>query len=140
MADRPPRLHLRLRERNPDERPGRPARLNQTAMGAGADPAPIVQSQAVPTHENSIVILGAGMSGGVAARTLREEGYDGRIVLIGHEPTPPFGRPPLSKSYLRGEETLAGWMVVPSSGTRTTAWFACTPQPRAWMPTRTRCT
>ena len=82
-------------------------------MGAGADPAPIVQSQAVPTHENSIVILGAGMSGGVAARTLREEGYDGRIVLIGHEPTPPFGRPPLSKSYLRGEETLAGWMVVP---------------------------
>ena len=82
-------------------------------MGAGADPAPIMQSQAVPTHENSIVILGAGMSGGVAARTLREEGYDGRIVLIGHEPTPPFGRPPLSKSYLRGEETLAGWMVVP---------------------------
>jgi len=67
----------------------------------------------VGTHENSIVILGAGMSGGVAARTLREEGYDGRIVLIGHEPTPPFGRPPLSKSYLRGEETLAGWMVVP---------------------------
>ena len=82
-------------------------------MGAGADPAPIVKSQAVPTHENSIVILGAGMSGGVAARTLREEGYDGRLVLIGHEPTPPFGRPPLSKSYLRGEETLAGWMVVP---------------------------
>jgi len=82
-------------------------------MGAGADPAPIVQSQVVPTHENSIVILGAGMSGGVAARTLREEGYDGRLVLIGHEPTPPFGRPPLSKSYLRGEETLAGWMVVP---------------------------
>ena len=81
-------------------------------MGAGADPAPIVKSQAVPTHENSIVILGAGMSGGVAARTLREEGYDGRLVLIGHEPTPPFGRPPLSKSYLRGEETLDGWMVA----------------------------
>src|SRR5690349_12536349 len=53
------------------------------------------------------------MSGGVAARTLREEGYDGRLVLIGHEPTPPFGRPPLSKSYLRGEEALDGWMVAP---------------------------
>jgi len=51
------------------------------------------------------------MSGGVAARTLREEGYDGRLVLIGHEPTPPFGRPPLSKTYLRGEETLSGWLV-----------------------------
>ena len=67
----------------------------------------------MPTPEKSIVILGAGMSGGVAARTLREEGYDGRLVLIGHEPTPPFGRPPLSKTYLRGEETLQGWMVAP---------------------------
>jgi 3-phenylpropionate/trans-cinnamate dioxygenase ferredoxin reductase component len=67
----------------------------------------------VPAPEKSIVILGSGMSGGVAARTLREEGYNGRLVLIGHEPTPPFGRPPLSKSYLRGEETLGGWMVVP---------------------------
>jgi 3-phenylpropionate/trans-cinnamate dioxygenase ferredoxin reductase component len=64
-------------------------------------------------REKSIVILGAGMSGGVAARTLREEGYDGRLVLIGHEPTPPFGRPPLSKTYLRSEETLQGWMVAP---------------------------
>ena len=51
------------------------------------------------------------MAGGVAARTLREEGYDGHLVLIGHEPTPPFGRPPLSKTYLRGEETLSGWLV-----------------------------
>jgi len=64
-------------------------------------------------NEKSIVILGAGMSGGVAARTLREAGYDGPLVLVGHEPTPPFGRPPLSKTYLRGEETLDGWMVVP---------------------------
>ena len=51
------------------------------------------------------------MSGGVAAKTLREDGYDGRLVLIGPEPTPPFGRPPLSKTYLRGEETLEGWLV-----------------------------
>jgi len=53
------------------------------------------------------------MSGGVAAKTLREGGYDGRLVLIGHEPTPPFGRPPLSKTYLRGEESLSGWLVNP---------------------------
>src|SRR5581483_806978 len=65
----------------------------------------------------SIVVLGAGMSGGVAAKTLRGEGYDGRLVLIGHEPTPPFGRPPLSKSYLRGEESLSGWYVAP------VAWY-----------------
>jgi 3-phenylpropionate/trans-cinnamate dioxygenase ferredoxin reductase component len=60
-----------------------------------------------------IVILGAGMSGGVAAKTLREEGYTGRVVLIGNEPGPPFGRPPLSKTYLRGEEDLSGWLVKP---------------------------
>ena len=53
------------------------------------------------------------MAGGVAAKTLREGGYDGRLVLIGHEPTPPFGRPPLSKTYLRGEESLSGWLVNP---------------------------
>ena len=63
--------------------------------------------------EQTLVILGSGMSAGVAARTLREEGFGGRVVLIGPEPTPPFGRPPLSKTYLRGEETLSGWLVNP---------------------------
>ena len=53
------------------------------------------------------------MSGGVAAKTLRGEGYDGHLVLIGHELTPPFGRPPLSKTYLRGEEAITGWLVNP---------------------------
>jgi len=57
------------------------------------------------------------MSGGVAARTLREEGYSGRLVLIGNEPGVPFGRPPLSKTYLRGEEDLSGWLVQPAE------WF-----------------
>ncbi len=60
-----------------------------------------------------IVILGSGMAGGVAARTLREEGYEGPIVVIGDEPGWPFGRPPLSKTYLRGEESLEGWLVAP---------------------------
>src|SRR5947208_11665373 len=53
------------------------------------------------------------MSGGVAAKTLREEGYSRRLVLIGREPGVPFGRPPLSKTYLRGEEGLDGWLVKP---------------------------
>jgi 3-phenylpropionate/trans-cinnamate dioxygenase ferredoxin reductase subunit len=60
-----------------------------------------------------IVIIGAGMCGGNAAVTLREEGYRNRVVLIGDEPTPPFGRPPLSKTYLRGEEDWTAWMVKP---------------------------
>ena len=62
-----------------------------------------------------IVIVGAGMAGGVAAKTLRDEGYSGHVMLIGPEPTVPFGRPPLSKTYLRGEEELTGWLVRPES-------------------------
>lgn len=62
-----------------------------------------------------IVILGAGMAGGTAAVTLRKEGFDGRLVVIGDEPVLPFGRPPLTKGYLRGEETLRSWRVKPAS-------------------------
>jgi 3-phenylpropionate/trans-cinnamate dioxygenase ferredoxin reductase component len=51
----------------------------------------------------TFVIVGAGMAGGKAVETLREEGFDGRIVLIGAEPDRPYERPPLSKDYLRGE-------------------------------------
>ncbi len=53
----------------------------------------------------TFIIVGAGLCGGTAAATLREEGFDGRIVLIGDEPLAPYERPPLSKEYLRGEET-----------------------------------
>jgi 3-phenylpropionate/trans-cinnamate dioxygenase ferredoxin reductase subunit len=52
----------------------------------------------------TFLIIGANMAGGTAAATLREEGFDGRVVLIGREPHPPYERPPLSKEYLRGEE------------------------------------
>lgn len=60
-----------------------------------------------------MVIVGAGMAGGNAARTLRAEGFDGPVTIIGDEPGVPFGRPPLSKTYLRGEEDLTGWLVAP---------------------------
>ena len=46
--------------------------------------------------------------------TLREERWPGRIVMLGDEPGIPFGRPPLSKTYLRGEEGLGGWLVKPA--------------------------
>jgi 3-phenylpropionate/trans-cinnamate dioxygenase ferredoxin reductase component len=52
---------------------------------------------------NTIVIAGAGLAGAKAAETLREEGFDGRLVLVGDEPERPYERPPLSKDYLRGE-------------------------------------
>ncbi|WP_421793720.1 NAD(P)/FAD-dependent oxidoreductase [Hydrocarboniphaga effusa] len=52
---------------------------------------------------SGIVIVGAGQSGLQLAGSLRDEGYAGRITLIGDEPTLPYQRPPLSKSYLSGD-------------------------------------
>lgn len=51
----------------------------------------------------TFAIVGANLAGGRAAETLRAEGFDGRIVLIGAEPHRPYERPPLSKEALRGE-------------------------------------
>ena len=50
------------------------------------------------------VIVGAALAGAKAAEALREEGFDGRVVLIGAERELPYVRPPLSKDYLRGEQ------------------------------------
>ncbi len=67
---------------------------------------------------NPIVIVGGGLAGGNAAATLRAEGFAGPVVIISAEPGVPFGRPPLSKTYLRSEETLDGWYVKPPG------WYA----------------
>jgi 3-phenylpropionate/trans-cinnamate dioxygenase ferredoxin reductase subunit len=52
----------------------------------------------------TFVIVGAGLAGSAAAAGLREQGFDGRLVMIGAEPHLPYERPPLSKEYLRGEQ------------------------------------
>jgi 3-phenylpropionate/trans-cinnamate dioxygenase ferredoxin reductase subunit len=52
----------------------------------------------------TFVIVGASLAGAKAAETLRTEGFDGRVVLIGDEAVRPYERPPLSKDYLRGEK------------------------------------
>ena len=54
----------------------------------------------------TVVIAGAGLAGAKAAETLREEGFDGRVVLLGAERERPYDRPPLSKEYLRDEAGL----------------------------------
>jgi 3-phenylpropionate/trans-cinnamate dioxygenase ferredoxin reductase subunit len=51
----------------------------------------------------TFLIIGGGLAGAKAAETLREEGFDGRVVIVGDEPVRPYERPPLSKDYLRGE-------------------------------------
>src|SRR5260370_5627959 len=70
------------------------------------------------TSGNPIVIVGGGLAGGNAPATVREEGFPGPVVLISREPGVPFGRPPLSKTYLRSEEDLDAWYVRPAG------WYA----------------
>jgi 3-phenylpropionate/trans-cinnamate dioxygenase ferredoxin reductase subunit len=62
----------------------------------------------------TFVIVGASLAGGGAAATLRQEGFDGRVILIGAEPQPPYERPPLSKEYLRGESSFEQTLVQSS--------------------------
>ncbi len=50
-----------------------------------------------------ILLVGGGIASAQAAHTLREEGFDGSVLLVGREPHPPYHRPPASKEYLRGE-------------------------------------
>ncbi len=49
------------------------------------------------------VIVGAGQAGGDLTTALRQQGYEGKIILIGDEPVLPYRRPPLSKAYLSGD-------------------------------------
>jgi 3-phenylpropionate/trans-cinnamate dioxygenase ferredoxin reductase subunit len=55
------------------------------------------------TNDQTFVIVGASLAGAKAAETLRAEGFDGRLLLVGAEEERPYERPPLSKDYLRGE-------------------------------------
>ena len=55
------------------------------------------------TRAQTFVIVGAGLAGAKAAETLRGDGFDGRLVLVGAEPERPYERPPLTKVYLRSE-------------------------------------
>jgi 3-phenylpropionate/trans-cinnamate dioxygenase ferredoxin reductase subunit len=57
-------------------------------------------------REQSFVIVGGNLTAGAAASTLRTEGFDGHLLIVGAEARPPYERPPLSKEYLRGESTF----------------------------------
>ncbi|MDX3454759.1 FAD-dependent oxidoreductase [Streptomyces sp. ME02-8801-2C] len=50
----------------------------------------------------TVAVVGASLAGLSAARSLRKQGYDGRLVLIGDEAHRPYDRPPLSKEFLAG--------------------------------------
>jgi len=61
-----------------------------------------------------IVIVGASLSGATVAVTLRDDGFDGEIQLIGAEAQLPYNRPPLSKGYLRQQERFEDQLVKPA--------------------------
>ena len=54
-------------------------------------------------ERRAVTIVGASLAGYWAAETLRRDGFEGRISLIGNEPHAPYDRPPLSKKYLAGD-------------------------------------
>src|SRR5690349_15679920 len=58
--------------------------------------------------DRTFVIVGAGLAGAKAAQTLREEGFEGRVLLVGEEDEQPYERPPLSKDYLQGKSPREG--------------------------------
>jgi 3-phenylpropionate/trans-cinnamate dioxygenase ferredoxin reductase component len=66
----------------------------------------------------SYVIAGGGLAAAKAAETLRDEGFDGEIVLLGSEPERPYERPPLSKGYLQGTDSRDSVYVHPAD------WYA----------------
>lgn len=66
----------------------------------------------------TFVIVGGGLAGAKAAEALRDEGFTGRILLLGAEPTPPYDRPPLSKGYLQGTSGMDKVYVHPDG------WYA----------------
>ena len=61
----------------------------------------------------NIVIIGGGQAAGQAVASLRQEGFEGKIDLIGEEPSLPYQRPPLSKAYLSGALEASKLLVRP---------------------------
>jgi 3-phenylpropionate/trans-cinnamate dioxygenase ferredoxin reductase subunit len=78
-------------------------------------PAAAAPSTSSQPARQRFVIVGASLAGATAAATLREEGFDGDVTLIGAEAALPYERPPLSKTFLRGESSLQETLVRPES-------------------------
>jgi 3-phenylpropionate/trans-cinnamate dioxygenase ferredoxin reductase component len=74
------------------------------------------------------LLIGGGLASGNCARHLREEGAEGEILIVGRELDPPYNRPPLSKQYMRGEESREDILFRPD------AWYS---EQRVGLMTRT---
>lgn len=65
------------------------------------------------TSSDTIAIIGAGQAGGWTAKTLRDQGFEGRVVVFGDEPYAPYERPPLSKDVLLGDAEKESCLLWP---------------------------
>ena len=102
-------------ERQPDLPPGvlragryRPRQIHpaQVASCSGST-RDFGTGKVIMNNQPTYVIVGASLAGATAAETLREQGFAGRIVLVGDETELPYERPPLSKGYLLGTDERA---------------------------------
>lgn len=78
---------------------------------AGRHPARLACTVLCMTASDTFVIAGGGLAGAKAAEALREQGFDGQVVLVCAEVHLPYERPPLSKDYLAGRTEWEGFQV-----------------------------
>jgi len=65
------------------------------------------------SSDQTFVIIGAGQAGGWAAKTLRDQGFEGRVIIVGDEDFAPHERPPLSKEVLLGDAEKESCLLWP---------------------------
>jgi 3-phenylpropionate/trans-cinnamate dioxygenase ferredoxin reductase subunit len=66
-------------------------------------------------NQADVVIVGSGHAGAQAAIALRQQGFEGSILMLGRDPLPPYERPPLSKDYLAREKPFERIMIRPEA-------------------------
>ena len=66
-------------------------------------------------NQADVVIVGSGHAGAQAAIALRQQGFEGSIMMLGRDPLPPYERPPLSKDYLAREKPFERIMIRPEA-------------------------
>ena len=78
-----------------------------------AQPAGAASSDPSARDDRMFVVIGASLAGAKAVESLREQGFGGRLVLVGDETERPYERPPLSKGYLAGSDERDSVFVHP---------------------------
>jgi 3-phenylpropionate/trans-cinnamate dioxygenase ferredoxin reductase component len=72
----------------------------------------------VPDRSVRYLLIGGGLASGNCARHLREQGAEGEVLIVGRELDPPYNRPPLTKQFMRGEESREDILFRPAE------WYA----------------